>query len=84
MMLADFASLPLPELTAELERMQRTLAPSTSTAAPVLPPVAHPLGRAAVGTLSPAPAGLPSRDAAGDFSPLDRAGAGDPFLEQNA
>ena len=77
-MLADFASLPIPELTAELERMQRTLAPSTPTAAPVLPPVAHPLGRAAVGTLSPPPAG-PSRDAAGDFCPRNRAGAGDPF-----
>ena len=83
MMLADFASLPLPELTAELERMQRTLAPSTSTAAPDLPPVAHPLGRAAVGTLSPVPAG-PSRDAAGDFRPPDRAGAGDPYLEPSA
>ena len=80
-MLADFASLPLPELTAELERMQRTLAPSTSTAAPVLPPVAHPLGRAAVGTLSPAPAS-PSRDAAAHL-PLDHAGAGD-LIEENA
>jgi hypothetical protein len=78
--LAEFASLSLTELTAEIAAMQKTF---TSTAAPVLPLVAHPSERAAVDTLLPAPAGL-SRDAAPDPSPLARAGAGDPLVETHA
>jgi hypothetical protein len=60
--LTEFARLPLDELTAELERMLANYhAPRHSYAARTLSP--------------PAPAAT-SRDAAADFSPLDRAGAG--------
>lgn len=65
MMLTDFASLPLDELQAELERMIRIHhRPRVEYAS-------------RMATNSPPPAG-PSRDAAANL-PLDRAGAGDPF-----
>jgi hypothetical protein len=63
--LTEFASLPLGELTAELERMlanhhqprrdyaARTTSPLTT--APATPPVDHPLDRAVVSTFSEAP-----------------------------
>lgn len=64
-MLADFASLSLDELTAEIESMLRNKRDAERARA----------NRFALTTSSPATAG-PSRDAAGDFSPLDRAVAG--------
>ncbi|KZC17049.1 hypothetical protein RHOFW510R12_01355 [Rhodanobacter sp. FW510-R12] len=76
--LTEFATLPLPELTAELERMlanhhaprrhyaERTT--STLTAAPALLPVDHPLDRAAVSTSSTA-----TRSGQDDPSPADPA-----------
>ena len=66
-MLADFAALSLDELTAEIESMLRNKR-DTERARAV---------RFARTTSSPATAG-PSRDAAGDFIPLDRAVAGTP------
>lgn len=47
--LTEFASLPLSEFTAEIAAMQKTF---MLTAAPALPPVDHPLDRAAVSTFS--------------------------------
>ena len=64
-MLADFAALSLDELTAEIESMLRNKRDTERARA----------DRFARTTSSPATAG-PSRDAAGDFIPLDRAVAG--------
>ena len=66
-MLADFAALSLDELTAEIESMLRNKRDTERARA----------DRFACTTSSPAMAG-PSRDAAGDFIPLDRAVAGTP------
>jgi len=66
-MLADFAALSLDELTAEIESMLRNKRDAECARA----------DRFARTTSSPATAG-PSRDAAGDFIPLDRAVAGTP------
>lgn len=64
-MLADFASLSLDELTAEIESMLRNKRNAERARADRFAPT----------TSTPATAG-PSRDAAGDFIPLDRAVAG--------
>ena len=64
-MLADLASLSLDELTAEIESMLRNKRDTERARADRFAPT----------TSTPATAG-PSRDAAGDFIPLDRAAAG--------
>ena len=64
-MLADFAALSLDELTAEIESMLRNKRDDERARADRFAPT----------TSSPATAG-PSRDASGDFIPLDRAVAG--------
>ena len=66
-MLADFASLSLDELTAEIESMLRNKRDTERARADRFAPT----------TSTPATAG-PSRDAAGDFIPLNRAVAGTP------
>ena len=52
--LADFASLSLADLTAEIAAMQKTFTPVTAGTSRDVPE-APPLGRAGAGTYSPEP-----------------------------